>query len=108
MPENRFAAVLCNPPYITLEERDTLQPEVRDYEPPVALFDEGDGLTFHRRLASVAQDLLLEGGQLIVELGGNAQGQGVLEIFRDAGLDPQLHRDLQGDARTVSGTLASR
>ena len=45
----KFDIVVSNPPYIRADEMESLQPEVRDYDPPLALTDGDDGLIFYRR-----------------------------------------------------------
>ncbi|MDP6668803.1 MAG: peptide chain release factor N(5)-glutamine methyltransferase [Candidatus Krumholzibacteria bacterium] len=75
--------IVSNPPYIRLEESETLEPEVIDYEPRDALFGGEDGLEAYRYLADVAPDRLKQGGILAVEIGAD-QGEEVLNIFRSS------------------------
>lgn len=65
----RFDIIVSNPPYIAEGERGDLQPEVRDWEPPVALFAGEDGLDVIRPLVAGAPDHLLAGGLLALECG---------------------------------------
>lgn len=65
----RFAALVCNPPYLGEAEREGLMPEVRDYEPRLALFSPGSPLLFYWRLAASARRHLEPGGLLAVEVG---------------------------------------
>jgi len=58
-----------NPPYVAARDRATLQPEVRDYEPALALFGGDDGLAVYPRLISDAMRLLRADGWLMMELG---------------------------------------
>ncbi len=51
---DKIQILISNPPYISAEEMQELQPEVRDYEPRIALSDDGDGLRFYRRLFEMA------------------------------------------------------
>ena len=104
-PEGLFDAVLCNPPYITTAEAADLPPVVRDHEPADALFDPGDGLTFHRRLAELAGRFLSSKGRLIMEMGGNAHAAAAEQIFEEAGLTVSVHTDLQRDPRAVLGVF---
>ena len=67
--EPQFDWIVCNPPYIKNTERDTLNPDVRDYEPEVALFAGDDGLAVIRRLIVEAPKYLAPGGKLILEIG---------------------------------------
>lgn len=75
-----FDLILSNPPYIPTLEIDTLQPEVRDFDPRAALDGGPDGLKFHRLLAGQATAFLAAGGRLMLEL-GDGQAAAVREIF---------------------------
>ena len=65
----QFDWIVCNPPYIKKTERDTLSPDVRDYEPEIALFAGDDGLAVIRRLIVEAPKYLAPNGKLILEIG---------------------------------------
>lgn len=65
----QFDWIVCNPPYIKNTERDTLRPDVRDYEPEIALFGGDDGLNVIRRLIAGAPKYLAPSGKLILEIG---------------------------------------
>ena len=80
-----FAAIASNPPYIAPAEIDMLEPEVRDWEPRVALGTRSDPLHFYQRLAMEAPSLLLPGGLLTVEV-GQGQADAVVALWRGAGL----------------------
>ena len=67
-----FDLVVSNPPYIAARDRSSLQPEVRDHEPALALFAGEDGLAIYHRLIPEAQRLLRPGGWLMMELGDAA------------------------------------
>jgi release factor glutamine methyltransferase len=79
-PGRQFDLLVSNPPYIPSGEIATLEPEVRDYDPRLALDGGADGLDFHRRIAAAALDCLKPGGRLMVELGHDQAGA-VREIF---------------------------
>ncbi len=81
----RFDLVVSNPPYVCRAEIERLAPEVRDYEPRIALDGGEDGLDFYRRLASAAGDVLGGDGVVAAEI-SHGQGVAVAEIFADAGL----------------------
>ena len=71
----RFDVIVSNPPYIAEGEKGELQPEVRDWEPPEALFAGADGLDVIRQLVAGAPKHLLSGGLLALECGlGQAEG----------------------------------
>jgi len=68
-PERRFDLIVSNPPYIPSAEIATLEPEVRDHDPRLALDGGVDGLDFYRRIATEAAPWLKPGGRLMLELG---------------------------------------
>ncbi|MXV73557.1 peptide chain release factor N(5)-glutamine methyltransferase [Candidatus Poribacteria bacterium] len=68
--EIRFDWIVCNPPYVKKTEWDTLSPDVRDYEPEIALFAGDDGLAVIRRLIAEAPEYLASHGKLLFEIGG--------------------------------------
>lgn len=72
--------IICNPPYISEEEWRTLSPEVRDWEPKLALVGEENGLAFYRRLAEEGWRFLRPGGKLAVECGWQ-QAEEVARLF---------------------------
>ena len=97
-----FDAIVANPPYVIDRARPALQPEVRNYEPYVALFGGVDGLTLVARLIEAAPLRLRPGGYLIFEfgLGQDVEVEGLLERAPELTL-VGVRRDLQGIARTA-------
>jgi release factor glutamine methyltransferase len=79
-----FDLIVSNPPYIPAAELNSLQPEVRDYEPRRALVGGADGLDVHRLIASQASHRLAPGGKLMVEL-GFGQSQQATALYTGAG-----------------------
>jgi release factor glutamine methyltransferase len=75
-----FDLIISNPPYIATAEIPTLEPEVRDHDPTLALDGGSDGLEFYRRLAREAADHLAPGGKLMVEF-GEGQAPELEKIF---------------------------
>ena len=74
-PEARqFDWIVCNPPYIKNVERDSLSPDVRDYEPEIALFAGDDGFAVIRRLIAEAPQYLAPSGKLLFEIGDTQAG----------------------------------
>lgn len=76
----RFNIIVCNPPYVPSGEIRSLQKEVKDYEPRIALDGGDDGLEFYRRLASEVSRYITRGGMLMLEV-GEGQAQEVLKLF---------------------------
>jgi release factor glutamine methyltransferase len=104
-PPDPFDLVLCNPPYIRSADIESLAPEVRQYDPVLALDGGGDGLENYRALAPVLKRVLSPAdGLALVEVGA-AQDVDVKEIFEDAGLSvPAVRNDLAGIGRCVVAT----
>ena len=97
----RVDLVASNPPYVNPADREGLAPEVRDHEPPMALFPPGEPYLAYRRLVPGAHELLRPGGGLILEV-GQGMDQEVSAIALDAGFRIETVRsDLQGIPRTV-------
>lgn len=76
----RFNLIVCNPPYIKTSEIASLQREVRDYEPRIALDGGDDGLDFYRRLAKELPRYIAKNGMLMLEV-GEGQAAEVLKLF---------------------------
>jgi release factor glutamine methyltransferase len=103
----RFDLIVSNPPYIAHGEIATLEPEVRDYDPTLALDGGIDGLDFYRAIAAQSQRLLAPGGRLIVELGAG-QEAAVRSLFAASGLGVNLARaDLAGIPRALGASFGA-
>jgi release factor glutamine methyltransferase len=76
----QFDLVISNPPYVPSAEILTLQPEVRDFDPRIALDGGVDGLEFYRLLASQAATFLKPDGKIMVEF-GDGQAEAIQKIF---------------------------
>lgn len=94
--------IVSNPPYIPRYEEGSLSVHVRDHEPHLALFVEGeDPLLFHRAIARLAQRHLRKGGQLWFETHAH-HGAGVLDVVRSMDFsNARLLSDLSGNIRFV-------
>jgi release factor glutamine methyltransferase len=97
-----FDLIVSNPPYVPERDLATLPPEVRDYEPAVALFAKDDGLAVIRRVVEQSVARLRRGAVLVFEL-GFGQADAVSELISATrGLTMvDLRRDLQGIGRTA-------
>jgi release factor glutamine methyltransferase len=82
-----FDLMVSNPPYIATGDLDRLAPEVRQFDPPIALDGGADGLHGYRALAATAVPLLARSGVLVVELGKD-QAEPVAALIAAAGLAP--------------------
>lgn len=100
-PEERFALVASNPPYLSAAETAETPPEVREYEPTTALTAADDGLADLREIVVQSPAHLEPGGLLALET-GIAQHATLLELARTAGFARvESKRDLTGRDRFV-------
>ncbi len=96
----KFDCVISNPPYISLEEFNTLSPSVKDFEPRTALTDEGDGTFYLKAIMDFLPWVLSPKGVSFMEF-GCTMGKWVEEYARTKGLKSELYRDLAGHIRFV-------
>ena len=82
---SKFHLLVSNPPYISKTEFKRLQPEIIEFEPSSAVTDEGDGLSFYRRISEDGKALLEPDGAVFVEHAYN-QSESVQKIFTGCGL----------------------
>lgn len=101
--EAQFDLVVSNPPYIPTSHIDTLDPEVRDHEPRLALDGGVDGLDAYRLLAPEILRVLKPGGLFAVEI-GHDQSAAVEALFKAVGADQvRTTKDLGTRDRVVTG-----
>jgi release factor glutamine methyltransferase len=100
--EEQVDIIVSNPPYVPSVSQPGLTPEVRDYEPAVALFGGEDGLEGLRSVLEGAKAKLAPGGSLVMEF-GCGQDDGVAQLVSHArGLEVvKIRHDLQNIPRTV-------
>ncbi|AZL57502.1 peptide chain release factor N(5)-glutamine methyltransferase [Tabrizicola piscis] len=97
-----FDLIVSNPPYIAAEEMAALAPEVRDWEPLLALTPGGDGLDAYRAIARGAGARLMPGGRILLEI-GPTQGAAVAGLLAAAGLcEVRVLPDMDGRDRVVA------
>jgi len=98
----KFDVVVSNPPYIADAEIDTLEPEVKDFEPRLATAGGRDGLDFIRKIAELASALLRPGGGVFMEIAAG-QADAAAAIVRGSALcGVGVKKDFAGIARILS------
>ena len=105
--ETQFDWIVCNPPYIKKTESESLSPDVRDYEPEIALFAGDDGLAVIRRLIAEAPEYLAPNGKLILEI-GDTQADAVRTLINaePAYRSPELIKDYAEKERIVLASVS--
>lgn len=102
----QFDLILSNPPYIGEDEIPHLDPDVRLYDPMIALSPGRDALQAYQNIARDAIGYLKPGGRLLVEIGFR-QGEAVRELFASNGLkEIEIIQDLNGLDRVVCAIKA--
>lgn len=99
--DSQFDLIVSNPPYIHPVEMETLEAEVLNGDPHIALTDFVDGLTGYREIAANARAYLVPGGRVLVEI-GPTQAEDVMRLFEQAGLtNCSVYQDFDRRDRVV-------
>jgi release factor glutamine methyltransferase len=106
LESSTFNWIVSNPPYVMTRAQDTLSPDVRDYEPHIALFAGEDGLSIIRCLIAEAPNYLNPEGKLIFEI-GDTQAKPVKALFekQSAYKNCRFIKDYAGKDRVVLATV---
>lgn len=101
----QYDMIVSNPPYIESAVIATLMPEVREFEPRLALDGTENGLYFYREISKAASEYLIQEGEIFFEIGYN-QGEAVTNILREAGFTHiEVGKDFAGLDCVVYGKL---
>lgn len=99
-----YDILVSNPPYIEKKVIETLENQVKDFEPSLALDGGEDGLVFYRKIAEFFKKHIRNGGMCIFEIGYN-QGKNVKKILEENGFaDVEIIKDYNENDRIVRGT----
>lgn len=100
--EEKVDLIVSNPPYIASSVIETLAPEVKDYEPRLALDGDADGLSFYRRIVDKAPSYLYSSGYLIMEIGYD-QADAVRNLLLENGRYHEIEvvKDFSGNDRVI-------
>lgn len=107
LDKTRFDLIVSNPPYISTSEYETLDKNVKEYEPKKALHAGDDGLDVYRRTIEQANEHLKDDGALMLEI-GYAQGQAIKGLLEAAGCFSEItiEKDFQNNDRVVTAIKA--
>ena len=99
---SKFDLIVSNPPYLTNNQFNNADPEVKNFEPKLALIGGDDGLKFYREYSNNLQNLMHKYSNFVCEIGIN-QREDCEEIFKNSGLYiNKIVKDLQGIDRILS------
>jgi len=100
---NDFDIVVSNPPYVSIEEFQTLAPELKEYEPKVALTDYNSGFHFYEVISAKANLLLKPGGKLFFEVGRGQFAKITGLMTQNNFLNIKVTKDYLNIERVISG-----
>lgn len=99
----RFDILVSNPPYIRSADIGSLQKEVREHDPQVALDGGSDGMDSVRTIIAAAPKLLRPNGRLLIEIGAGQSGEIVSFMEKQTFEKIRKHKDLAGIDRVIEG-----
>ena len=106
-PAGPYDLIVSNPPYLESSAIEGLDPEVRRFDPTLALDGGPDGLTAYRAIAALAPGILADGGEFLLEI-GTRQACAVSNILHLNGFGSiAVRRDLGGNDRVVTARMGT-
>jgi release factor glutamine methyltransferase len=102
---DKFDLVVSNPPYVSLNDFNNLEPELKDYEPRIALTDESDGLTFYKRIITLSKSILNNGGKILFEIGKGQHNQISNLLLENDFINVITFKDYHGIERIICGEI---
>ena len=101
----KFDLVVSNPPYVSENDYENLEPELKNYEPKIALTDNSDGISFYNHIIEASDQLFSSRGKIYFELGMDQFTQ-VKKFFEQKGfINITVTKDYSGIDRIISGEL---
>ena len=94
----KFDIIVSNPPYIAYNDKITMEDNVLNYDPHLALFAEEDGMYFYREIVENAKEYLEEDGLVFFELGYD-QREKILKLANENGFNAEVYKDINGRDR---------
>ena len=96
----KYDIITCNPPYIKSEDIKTLDREVKDFDPHIALDGGEDGLYFYRKLSEQIQNFISPKGVILLEI-GKGQEKSVKKLFSKSKFSVRIVKDYSGVQRVI-------
>ena len=95
---DKFDIIVSNPPYIAYNDKITMEDNVLNYDPHLALFAEEDGMYFYREIVENAKEYLEEDGIVFFEIGYD-QREKILKLANENGFKAEVYKDINGRDR---------
>lgn len=105
LENEKFDLIVSNPPYVPLREIETLQAEVRNFEPLNALTDQRDGFSIIEKIVKTSPRFLKTGGFLLMEIGFNQSEKGSQMFSPEKWRFIEILPDLQGIPRMIKAQI---
>ena len=96
--KDKFDIIVSNPPYIDYKDRTTMQDNVLNYDPHLALFAEEEGMYFYRRIIEEVKEHLTQDGVIFFEIGYD-QREKIIELSRLNNYNAKVYKDINGRDR---------
>ena len=96
--DNKFDIIVSNPPYIDRKDEVTMQDNVLNYDPHLALFAEEEGMYFYRKIIEQANDYLNENGVIFFEIGYDQKDK-IIKLADMNGYSAEVYKDINGRDR---------
>ncbi len=101
----KFDLIVSNPPYVSVNDFESLEPELKVHEPRIALTDNSNGISFYKRIIEVSDQILNKPGKIYFEL-GMGQSMEVKNLFDQKGFSNiTITKDYSGIDRIICGEL---
>lgn len=98
--KGKFNLIVCNPPYISEEEFNKLDIEVKKFDPKISLVAKDNGLYFYKKIINQLDEHLLEDGFIVFEIGYN-QAKDVCLLLKNKNYNPTVIKDYGGNDRVI-------
>jgi release factor glutamine methyltransferase len=101
----KYDLIVSNPPYVSENDYENLEPELKNYEPKIALSDNSDGISFYKRIIELSDQILSKPGKIYFEL-GMGQSKQVQNLFEQKWFSNiTVTKDYSGIDRIICGEL---
>ncbi|HEX9253491.1 MAG TPA: peptide chain release factor N(5)-glutamine methyltransferase [Ignavibacteriaceae bacterium] len=101
----KFDLIVSNPPYVSENDYESLEPELKIHEPKIALTDNSSGISFYKRIVEISDQIINKPGKIYFELGMGQSAQ-VQKIFEERNINNvSITKDYAGIDRIISGEI---